>query len=827
MKFQRPIIPDSTSDMDDIDRFKKNFIDILEQVIAKDEFTATNTDLFKALAHLVRTKMMKNWINTQQTYHKLNKKRVYLLSHEFLIGRLLEDSILNLGIEDELKQALKDMEIDLNSIIEEEPDAGLGKGGLGRLAACFLDSMSTLQIPAHGYGIRYNYASFKQDIQNGAQLEKPEDWLKNGNPWENERAQYAVEVKYYGKTEYRVDVDGNLRIRWEDTQNVVAMPYDIPIPGFGTNIVNTLRLWSSQPAGEFNFDYKSHGDYLKACENIILSENISKILYPHDSIGLGQELRLKQQYFYTSATIQDIIRRYKQHNEDLTHLPDKAVIQLHGTFPSLAIPETMRILIDEEGLSWEDSWNITNRLFAYSCHKLEQDNLEYWPVELVNLLLPRILEIIFEINHRFLKIVTTKFPDDYELTRRTSIIEEGDIKMVRMPNLACISSFSINGVSHHHTELIKKHLLHDFYKIFPEKFNTKTNGITPRRWLFDINEHLSNFIEKTIGHNWITDLHELKKLSQFTRDNDFVKKWGEIKKKNKEKLAKYILNEYGIEVNTEAIFDIHAKRVHPYKRQLLCLMHAIYLYNKIRNNDDENFHPRVVIFSGKAAPDNSFAKLIIKFINYVADKINNDPRCFQKLNVIFLKDYNVSLASKIIPACDLSEQISTAGFEPSGTSNMKFSLNGALTIGTYDGSNIEMMEEIGDDNFFIFGLKDEDIRSMRIRGYNPWDYYQKNKDLKEIIDMIENGYFASGNRSVFRPIYDSLMAKGDYYMIMADFESYIKLQNKLTALYKNTDEWNITSIHNVAKMGKFSSDNTIQEYSKEIWKVPAYSHINE
>jgi starch phosphorylase len=680
--------------------------------------------------------------------------------------------------------------------------------------------MATLKLPSMGYGIRYDFGIFNQRIVNGFQHELPEQWLQQRNPWEIERAEYKAIVKFYGRTERYKDKSGRECINWVDTENVVAMPYDIPIPGYGVNNVNTLRLWSARSSHEFNLQYFNSGDYIGACHDKFTSENISKILYPNDNNISGRELRLKQQFFFSSASLQDIIRRYLQGNKDFKAFADKVSIQLNDTHPAIAIAELMRLFIDDHGLTWEEAWGIAQKTFAYTNHTLMPEALEKWSVGLMQHLLPRHMEIIYDINAEFLRRVSYKFPGDLDRLRRMSLIEEGDDKQVRMAYLAIVASHSINGVSALHSELLSSGLVRDFYEMWPEKFNNKTNGITQRRWLYKSNPALRELITGKIGDGWVTDLYQLKKLEKFADDKAFRKDWTAAKLAAKKAFVDKIYKWEGIKIDPNTMFDVQIKRMHEYKRQLMNALHCIALYNRIKSGDTKNIVPRTVMFAGKAAPGYYMAKLIIKFINNLAGIINNDPTTKDFLKVHFLPNYRVSMAEYIIPASDLSEQISTAGTEASGTGNMKFALNGALTIGTMDGANVEMHEEIGDDSIFIFGLRTNEVDNLRAKGYNPWDYYNASPVLKQVMDLITSGYFSPEDPAMFNPICDSLF-NGDRFMVMADFDAYVACQDKVSKCYSNQEDWTKKSILNVARMGKFSSDRSIKEYADGIWNVKA------
>ena len=797
-----------------------DFVNHLEYSQGKDEYSATPLDYYKSLAYTVRDRLFERWIDTQQTYYKKPSKRVYYLSLEFLMGRTLDNALINLGMREEAVKAMETMGFRLADLEELEFDAGLGNGGLGRLAACFLDSMATLSLPAYGYGIRYEYGIFFQRIRNGEQVETPDPWLRYGNPWEIDRPEALYPVNFYGQVRQFIDERGRKRYEWVDTQQVMAMAYDIPIPGYGNHTVNNLRLWAAKSTRDFELSYFNHGDYEKAVSDKVHTETISKVLYPNDNVFEGKELRLKQEYFFVSATLQDIIRRYKKtHPDDFSYFPDEVAIQLNDTHPAIGIVELMRILVDQEGVPWDIAWNITVRTFAYTNHTVLPEALEKWPVDLFGRVLPRHLQIVYDINHFFLEDVARKYPGDFGKMERMSIIEETHGKKVRMANLAIIGSHSVNGVSALHTEILKKDLFKDFYELWPERFTNKTNGITPRRWLKACNPDLADLITSRIGDGWVTDLDQLRKLIPLADDPSFRKEWRKVKQKNKDRLTDYILKNNSLSVNPRSMFDCQVKRIHEYKRQLLNMLHVIALYNRIRDGKGNGIVPRTVIFAGKAAPGYFMAKLIIRLINAVADVVNNDPATKDLLRVVFLANYGVSLAEKLIPAADLSEQISTAGTEASGTGNMKFALNGALTIGTLDGANVEIREEVGPENIFIFGLTAEEVAETWRKGYNPWEYYQKDPELKRVLDMISEGYFSPDDAGRFRPITDSLLRYGDTYRLLADFRSYLHTQEQVARLYHDPEEWTRKSILNVACMGKFSSDRTIREYAEEIWKT--------
>lgn len=816
--------PTSLFSGNDVDSIKEDIQRHLKFTLAKDEYSATKWDQYRSVVLAVLDRLHNNWLDTQQAYYKDDVKRVYYLSMEYLIGRLLDNALINLDIKENVQTALDDLGLDYNTLANEEWDAGLGNGGLGRLAACFLDSMATLGIPGYGYGIRYDYGIFYQQIKDGWQKEGPDLWLRYGNPWDIVRPKLSYDVQFYGESSAYTDSDGKLRFKWENTDTVEATAYDTPVPGYKNDVVNNLRLWKASSSKNFNLDIFNQGDYINAVKDIELKENISRVLYPNDKMFVGQELRLKQEYFLVAATIQDIIRRFKKTNNDWRKFPDKVAIQCNDTHPNLAVPELMRILLDEEGLDWETAWEITEKTIAYTNHTLLPEALERWPVHLVKRLLPRHLQIIYEINNRFLNKVRADIGEDVNLIRRMSIISDGHQPDVRMATLGIVGSRKVNGVSALHSDLLKKTLFKDYYELWPEKFTNKTNGVTPRRWVKQCNPQLASLITDTLkSDKWVTHLDELKKLEKKASQATFQKKYAKIKQHNKEVLADYILRKNGIKVNTDSIFDIQIKRIHEYKRQLMNIIHAIVLYNRIKANPDADFQPRTVIFAGKAAPGYYMAKMYIKLINSVAEVINNDPEVGDKLKVVFLSNYSVTLAEKLIPAADLSEQISTAGMEASGTGNMKFALNGALTIGTLDGANVEMREYIEDENMYIFGLKVDDIERMRNEGYNSYDYYEGNGELKKAIDQIKDGFFSPDEPGLFHPITNALLDENDYYMVLADFEAYAETQKRVEKEYQKKSLWWEKAILNTARMGFFSSDRTISQYAEEIWEAEPYT----
>eukprot|EP01029_Cantina_marsupialis_P004501 TRINITY_DN1454_c0_g1_i1.p1 TRINITY_DN1454_c0_g1~~TRINITY_DN1454_c0_g1_i1.p1 ORF type:complete len:832 (+),score=209.09 TRINITY_DN1454_c0_g1_i1:102-2597(+) len=776
-----------------------NFNRHLHFTMAKHRTSATKRDYYVALSHTVRDHLVGRWIRTQQCYHSHDPKRVAYLSMEYFMGRTLGNSVLNIGIRDECTTALQKLGLELEECEEQEVDAGLGNGGLGRLAACFLDSMASLALPAYGYGIRYDYGIFQQKICDGWQVEVPDNWLADGCPWEIERPEYTVPIQFYG----RVDVDENGKFAWIDTEVVNAVPYDYPIPGYRNDTVNTMRLWSARSPNEFDLQYFNHGDYVKAVVDRNTSENISRVLYPNDNFFEGKELRLKQEYMLCAASLHDMIRRFKTEHSDFAEFPEKYAIQLNDTHPSLAIPEFMRVLMDVEGKTWDEAWGIIQRTFAYTNHTVLPEALEKWPVALLERLLPRHLQIMYEINHRFLKQVAEKFPGDDALLSRVSIVNENEPKSINMAHLSVISCFAVNGVAFMHSELIKETIFTDFYKLFPERFQNKTNGITPRRWLAYCNPELCELLDEFVGPDYLTDLSLLTMLKEYAEDADFRARFAAVKLQKKEKLAEIIEKDYGVKVNPNAIFDIQVKRIHEYKRQLLNALHMVTLYNRIKANPDAEFQPRVIMIGGKAAPGYHRAKLIIKLINSIASVVNNDPLVGDKLKIVFLTNYRVSLAEKIFPAADLSEQISLAGTEASGTGNMKFMLNGALTIGTMDGANVEMAEECGEENMFIFGMNCGEVEELKVAGYKPIDHYKKNPELRRVLDDIGGGVFSEGCCDTFKELVVSLLYD-DRYCLLADYEAYVKAQDDVSRVYADREEWIRRCVLNVAASGKVS-----------------------
>jgi starch phosphorylase len=797
----------------------KSFLEHLEYTLGKDKYSATKYDSFNALAYAVRDHLVERWLDTQQAYYNSDDKRVYYISMEFLMGRALGNSLINLGVWNDFQDALTSLGYDFEEILSEEQDAGLGNGGLGRLAACFLDSMATMSIPAYGYGIRYEYGIFRQSIVDGAQLEIPDNWLRYRNPWELDRQEHLHTVKFYGRVITTLDPAGKLVREWVDTEDVMAMAYDTPIPGYQTHSVNTMRLWSAKSSREFDLKFFNEGNYIRAVEKKMQSETISKVLYPADNVIEGKELRFKQEYFLASATVHDVLYRFKKKHNDMKLLPEKVAIQLNDTHPTLAIPELMRVLIDLEHVDWEDAWQITRKTFAYTNHTILPEALEQWPVWFFEQILPRHLQIVYDINERFIEDIKARFPGDPDRLSRMSIVEEHWERKIRMAHLAIVGSHSVNGVAALHSEILKNQLFRDFYEMYPEKFNNKTNGITQRRWLKMANPALSALIDEYIGDKWTRNLYELEKLKAVAGDQEFLGRWQQVKRKNKEELCRYILKYNEIEVDPDSLFDVQVKRMHEYKRQILNVLHIVTLYNRIKDNPAAEVVPRTFIFAGKAAPAYAAAKLTIRLINAVASVVNRDPDVAGRIKVVFLANYSVTLAEKIFPASDLSEQISTAGTEASGTGNMKFALNGALTIGTLDGANIEIMEEVGRENIFIFGLTASEVAELKAKGYNPRDYYNGNAELRRVLDMIADGFFTPATPELFTPLTDSLLNLGDHYMLLADYASYVACQEQVSALFTDKKEWARRAVLNTAGMGKFSSDRTIEEYAREIWGI--------
>ncbi|WP_373277550.1 glycogen/starch/alpha-glucan family phosphorylase [Chitinibacter tainanensis] len=801
------------TDRHDVAAIKKAIANKLMYTIGKDPIVAQPKDWLDATFLTVRDQMVERWMQTTRAQYSQDVKRVYYLSMEFLIGRALSNALLALDMEDTVRSALDDMGVDYDDLVHLEPDAALGNGGLGRLAACFLDSMATLGIPGMGYGIRYQFGMFKQRIIEGRQVEVPDTWLGSVNILDFPRDEVCYRVRFGG----RLESDGS-KVRWIDTHNdVLAVAHDIIIPGYDTMATNTLRLWTARSTREINLSKFNEGDYFSAVAEKNVSENVSRVLYPDDSTYSGKELRLRQEYFFCAASIQDIIHRHRMNHETLDNLGEKVAIHLNDTHPVLAIPELMRVLLDEANYSWDEAWAITSQVFSYTNHTLMSEALETWPVDMLGHLLPRHLKIIFDINDKFLKDVSTRFPGDFDLLRRVSLIEEHGERKVRMAYLAVVASHTINGVSALHSDLMVESIFADLAKVYPARFTNVTNGVTPRRWLALANPSLSTLIDREIGHTWRVRLDELSELKAHADFPQFVADFRAAKHANKERLARFVARRLGGVINPDALFDVQVKRIHEYKRQLLNVLHVITRYNRILANPDAPIQPRVVVFAGKAASAYKMAKLVIQLINDVGIKINNDPRVGDKLKVVFIPNYSVSLAEVIIPAADLSEQISTAGTEASGTGNMKFALNGALTIGTLDGANVEMQAAVGEENIFIFGNTTEQVNALRKNGYQPRAIYEHNAELREVLNQLANGFFSPQEPERYRVIFDVLVNWGDHYQLLADYESYIATQEKVDALYAKPDEWAKKAILNVAGMGRFSSDRTISEYAAQIW----------
>ncbi|KAJ6654042.1 hypothetical protein lerEdw1_007551 [Lerista edwardsae] len=818
--------------VENVAELKKGFNRHLHFTLVKDRNVATPRDYYFALAHTVRDHLVGRWIRTQQYYYEKDPKRIYYLSLEFYMGRTLQNTMINLGLQNACDEAIYQLGLDIEELEEIEEDAGLGNGGLGRLAACFLDSMATLGLAAYGYGIRYEYGIFNQKMRDGWQVEEADDWLRHGNPWEKARPEYMLPIHFYGRVEHT-----QTGVRWVDTQVVLALPYDTPIPGYMNNTVNTMRLWSARAPNDFNLRDFNVGDYIQAVLDRNLAENISRVLYPNDNFFEGKELRLKQEYFVVAATLQDIIRRFKASKFGSTEsvrtafdsFPDQVAIQLNDTHPAMAIPELMRVFLDIERLPWAKAWDITTRTFAYTNHTVLPEALERWPVDLVEKLLPRHLQIIYEINQRHLDKISALFPKDVDRLRRMSLIEEEGVKRINMAHLCIVGSHAVNGVAKIHSDIIKSQVFKDFAELEPEKFQNKTNGITPRRWLLLCNPGLAELIAEKIGEDYVKDLSQLTKLHKFVNDEIFIREVAKVKQENKVMFAQYLEKEYKVKINPASMFDVQVKRIHEYKRQLMNCLHIITMYNRIKRDPMKLFVPRTVIIGGKAAPGYHMAKMIIKLITSVGHVVNNDPVVGNKLKVIFLENYRVRIGIKysrrsncvfltVIPATDLSEQISTAGTEASGTGNMKFMLNGALTIGTMDGANVEMAEEAGEENLFIFGMRVEDVAELDRRGYNAQEYYDRLPELKQAVDQIKSGFFSPKQPDLFKDMVDMLFHH-DRFKVFADYEAYVKAQDNVGQLYMNSKEWTKMVIRNIAASGKFSSDRTIKEYARDIWSM--------
>ena len=799
-----------------VEGLKEDFAWHLRYSLAKGETRVTDRDEYTAFANAVRDRIIERWISTQEEYGRQNTKRVYYMSLEFLIGRLLGNNVINLKADQICHDALKDFGIDWNNLRDYETDAGLGNGGLGRLAACYLDSMSTLDLAGMGYGLRYDYGIFKQRIVNGNQVEEPDHWLKNGYPWEMVRPEYAQHVHFGGHVECLTE-QGRQKWVWVPAEIVEGVPYDLPIVGY-CNAVNSLRLWSAKAVDDFNLEDFNKGSYVEAVETKVLAENLTKVLYPNDNTTAGKELRLRQQYFFVACSLRDIVRRYKRFNEGWDAFPDKVFVHLNDTHPTLVIPELMRVLIDLEGLDWDKAWDITRRSTGYTNHTILQEALEKWPVSMMERLLPRHLQIIYEINGRFLQQISSLYPGDVRKLQRMSLIDESGERYIRMANLCLVGTSSVNGVAELHTQILKDTLFKDFYELWPEKFHNVTNGITPRRWLLKANPVLSQLITESIGDRWITHLDDLEKLEKFADNDDFLSALAKIKRSNKGQLSNWTAKNLGIALDPEAIFDVQVKRLHEYKRQLLLALYIIVLYNRLLNDSSYDPVPRCFIFAAKAAPGYYMAKLIIRLIHGIAGVVNANPKTRGKLSVAFLPDYRVSLAEKIMPAAEVSEQISLAGMEASGTGNMKFMMNGALTIGTYDGANVEIHRAVGDENMFLFGLRTEDVAKLR-PSYVSKDWCEKDPEIRQALDMIRRNVFSLLEPGLFDPILRSLLDYNDHYMLLADLRSYSEAQDRVDAAYRDAKRWNRMSLVNVARSGYFSSDRAVLEYARDIWHV--------
>lgn len=804
------------------EEFKENVINYAKVLYRKTIEEVTPQQAFQTVAFALKDILVDQWMATHQEFEKQDVKTVYYLSMEFLMGRALGNIIINLCANEVVKEVLEELGLDLNAIEDQEPDAALGNGGLGRLAACFLDSLSTLGYPAYGCGIRYKYGMFKQSIENGFQVEKPDDWLKEGNPFEIKRSEYAVEVKFGGYVSVQRDENERDHFYQENYQSVLAIPYDLPIVGYGNGVVNTLRIWDAEAVNTFNLDSFDKGDYQKAVEQQNLARTICEVLYPNDNHYAGKELRLKQQYFFVSASIQRAIAKYMEQHEDIHFLYEKVCFQMNDTHPTVTVAELMRILLDDFGLTWEEAWAITNKTCAYTNHTIMSEALEKWPLELFKGLLPRIYQIVEEINRRFVAEIQARYPGDQKKIEKMAIIYDGQVKMA---HLAIAASFSVNGVARLHTQILMQQELKDFYELMPDKFNNKTNGITQRRFLLHGNPLLASWITDKIGSEWITELSSIEKLAAFAENDRDQKEFLEIKYQNKLRLAAYIREHNHVEVDPNSIFDVQVKRLHEYKRQLLNILHIMHLYNRLKRNPQLEFYKRTFIFGAKASAGYQRAKLIIKLINNVAQVVNNDTAIQDKIKVVFIENYRVSNAELIFAAADVSEQISTASKEASGTGNMKFMLNGALTLGTMDGANVEIVEEVGEENAFIFGLSSDEVIAYENNGqYNPWDIYQKDEEVRIVLDQLINGFYSPQDPELFREIYNSLLerrggGKADQYFILKDFRSYEEAQKRIEEAYRNKPRWAKAALLNVAHSGKFSSDRTIEEYVKDIWHL--------
>ncbi len=797
---------------------KRAFLDNLFYMQGKFPALATKRDYYMALAFVVRDRLLQRWISTAAAYTKQGSRTVAYFSAEFLLGPHLGNNLVNLGIYDQVQAAVSELGLDFNELLQQEDEPGLGNGGLGRLAACFLDSMATLEIPTLGYGIRYEFGIFNQEIVDGWQVERTDNWLRLGTPWDIVRPEWAVEVKLGGRTQSHIDEAGRFRVRWLPERVVMGVPYDTPILGYRTNTANTLRLWRAEAPESFDFAVFNRGDYYGAVNKKIISENLTKVLYPNDEAIQGKELRLEQQYFFVSCSLQDMLRIMRGQKLPIERFHEKFAVQLNDTHPAIAVAELMRLLVDEHGLEWEPAWDITRKTFAYTNHTLLPEALECWPLAMFAKLLPLHLQIIYEINARFLDQVRIRFLADESRVANLSLIDERGERYVRMAHLACIGSHAINGVAELHTELLKRDVLSDFHELWPEKFSNRTNGVTPRRWMVLSNPRLSRLITDAIGEGWITDLSQLQRLEPLSEDTAFRNKWRAIKRANKDEFAAFVRGRTGLVVDPESMFDVQVKRIHEYKRQHLNILHVIGMYLRLKASLAADMPPRTFIFGGKAAPGYRMAKLIIKLINAVGDVLNRDPAVRDRLKVVFLPNYNVGSGQRVYPGAELSEQISTAGKEASGTGNMKFSMNGALTIGTLDGANIEIRDEVGAENFFLFGLDAREVGELRAQGYRPSEYCDANPELQEAVDLIRAGFFSRGDVRLFQPLLDSLLGY-DAYFVMADYTAYAQCQQRVSNAYADQEQWSRMSILNTARSGRFSSDRTIREYCRHIWNV--------
>ena len=816
------VTPDTPDFARQVEKLRSDYEYHLRYTMATTDAEASESDRYMAFSRAIRDRLMEPWSDKAENYRQANVREVYYLSLEFLIGRLLGNNVINLGLEDVCREALKGTSMDWDRMRSFADDPGLGNGGLGRLAACFMDSLATLDLPAMGYGLRYDYGIFKQKIVNGMQVEEPDSWSRNGYPWEIRRAERAVYAQFGGHVHFACR-NGRQVWEWEPEESVMGVPFDVPVVGFGGKTVNTLRLWQARADNDFSLTDFNSGSYLQAVENKIYAENLTKVLYPNDSFDQGKELRLRQQYFFVTCTLKDILRRFRVRGNDWSSLPDKVFVQLNDTHPTLVIPELMRILLDEEGMDWEPAWDLTSRCVAYTNHTILPEALERWSLQLLGRLLPRHLQIIYEINSRFLHEVSARHPGDIARLQRVSIIEgnENEHQMIRMANLAVIGSCKVNGVAKIHSEILRESLFRDFAEMWPERFTNMTNGITQRRWLLNANPGLSRLVSERIGSGWITNLSELRRLEAFADDPEFMTALRAVKRQNKVRLANGIRQNLGLSVNVDSIFDVQIKRIHEYKRQLMLALYIIMLYNRICDNPDLDLTPHTFIFAGKAAPGYAFAKLIIRLINAISEVVQAHPRAKEKLQVVFLPDYRVSLAEVIIPAADVSEQISLAGTEASGTGNMKLMLNGALALGTMDGANVEIHDEVGDDNIFIFGMRAAEVAARRA-SYSPWDIYHSDAEIRRALDNIRLNAFSLRCPGVFDPILRALLDHGDYYMLLADLRDYIRAQEEMQSQYADQTLWTRKALVNIARSGKFSSDRTISEYATEIWHLDPY-----